>query len=81
MKCLKNDKNEVKRVSEEHALELLGKGWKFCPKSEWKKDRKPVVVASVPVPDEVIDPLKPRKVPGKKNAYREELKRKRRSQL
>ena len=37
MKCMKeNTTLEIKRVSDERALELSGKGWSFVPKSEWK---------------------------------------------
>ena len=38
MKCVQNSTtNEVKRVAEERAAELVQKGWKFVPKSAWKE--------------------------------------------
>jgi hypothetical protein len=37
MKCVKSNlDNEVRRVSEDRAINLVNKGWKFVPKSEWK---------------------------------------------
>ena len=36
MKCVKNASNEVRRVSEDRAKELVTKGWAYVPKSEWK---------------------------------------------
>lgn len=36
MKCVKNN-NEVRRVSDAVATELVAKGWSFCGKQEWKK--------------------------------------------
>lgn len=36
MKCVKNG-DEVRRVSEDRANELVKKGWQFCPKSLWKE--------------------------------------------
>jgi len=39
MKCVKKH-GEIKRVKNEVALEMVyNQGWKFCPKSEWKKLR------------------------------------------
>jgi hypothetical protein len=87
MKCVKSEKTgEIKRVSNEHAEELVSKGWSFIPKKEWKAFRTPVA----PIPSTGLTDLeklvaesgglKPKKIPGKKNAYREEL-RKKRSQL
>ena len=40
MKCVQNiTTKEVRRVSEDRALELFAKGtWKFVPKSMWKED-------------------------------------------
>ena len=40
MKCIKKNKI-VKRVSDEQAAHFTKElGWKYCPKSEWKKQRK-----------------------------------------
>ena len=37
MKCVQNTlTKEIKRVSNERAEELVGKGWNFVPKSQWK---------------------------------------------
>jgi hypothetical protein len=36
MKCVKNG-DKVSRVSEEIASKRVDKGWKYCPKSEFKK--------------------------------------------
>lgn len=39
MKTVKKE-NEIKRVSDELALEMVhNKGYMYCPKSEWKKVR------------------------------------------
>ena len=41
MKCVQSDlTKEIKRVSDERALELSVRGWSFVPKSEWKADPK-----------------------------------------
>ena len=38
MKCIKNIiTGEVKRVSDDRAMESLTKSWFFVPKSEWKQ--------------------------------------------
>jgi hypothetical protein len=38
MKCVHNtNTNEVRRVSEDRAIELTKQGWNFCPKSLWKE--------------------------------------------
>ena len=38
MKCVKNSKNEIIRVSDERAAALVEKsGYSYCPKKEWKK--------------------------------------------
>ena len=39
MKTVKKAK-VIKRVNDKQALELVKKGWKYCPKSEWKDLRK-----------------------------------------
>jgi hypothetical protein len=36
MKCIKNAKGEIRRVENDQAEGLIGKGWNYCPKSEWK---------------------------------------------
>jgi len=36
MKTIKKSK-EIKRVSDDNAAELTKKGWKYCPKSEWRE--------------------------------------------
>lgn len=37
MKCLQNTTTqEIRRVSEDRALELTQKGWAFAPKNAWK---------------------------------------------
>jgi len=36
MKTIKN-RDEVRRVSDRTAEELVDKGWKYCPKSEFKQ--------------------------------------------
>ena len=36
MKCVKKDEKVI-RVNDEEARKLVeSKGWKYCPKSEWK---------------------------------------------
>lgn len=40
MKCVKQG-DEVRRVSDDRADELIKKGWKFCPKLEWKQFNNP----------------------------------------
>ena len=36
MKCIKKDE-KIKRVTNEVASEEVKKGWKYCPRTEWKK--------------------------------------------
>lgn len=38
MKCIEKD-GEIKRVSDRRAAVLVGQGWVYCPKSEWKARR------------------------------------------
>lgn len=38
MKTIKN-KEEIRRVTDKQADDLTKRGWKFCPKSEWKVTR------------------------------------------
>ena len=38
MKCIKRNK-EIKRVSDAQAKTLTKEGWKYVPKSEWRKVR------------------------------------------
>lgn len=49
MKCIFNHiTNEIKRVSEERADELVAKGWTFCSKKRWKMEVRDIVkVAAV----------------------------------
>lgn len=54
MKCIKNG-NEVRRVTDEQATEMVAKGsWAYCPKSEWKvvKGSKATEVAEHAQPSE-----------------------------
>jgi hypothetical protein len=39
MKTVKKAK-VIKRVKDKQALELVKKGWAYCPKAEWKELRK-----------------------------------------
>lgn len=85
MKCVKNNTtNEIKRVSDTHAEELVNKGWAYIPKKEWKETVRKVAAApdALTLSDtpEVKKEPKPKKIPGKKQAYRESL-RKKRSQM
>ena len=81
MKCLKNSNTaEIKRVSDERATEMVATGnWAFIPKKEWKAIR-PTAVVAAKVEEEVLPNARPKKIPGKKHAYREEVKRKRYAQ-
>jgi hypothetical protein len=36
MKIIKKNKKIIK-IKDAEAAELVSKGWKYCPKSEWKK--------------------------------------------
>lgn len=36
MKTIVNKEKNYKRVSDSEASSLVGKTWKYCPKSEWK---------------------------------------------
>jgi len=39
MKCVKNEKGDIKRVSDEFAGDLVdNKGWVYVGKSEWKEN-------------------------------------------
>ena len=80
MKCVKHKTTgEIKRLSEERATALVGDGnWQFIPKKEWKLQRPVKAVVETAVQDLLVTgELKPRKIPGKKSAYREEKRRKR----
>ena len=35
MKCIKN-KDEMRRVRDDEAIEMVKKGWQYCKKSEYK---------------------------------------------
>jgi hypothetical protein len=39
MKTIKKN-DEIKRISDKEAPDMIGKGWKYCPKSEWKSIKK-----------------------------------------
>lgn len=80
MKCvLSATDNKITRVSDDRAsylVELAG-SHSFTSKKDWKNQRPVVIVATKEV-EEILTPgTKPKKVPGKKSAYREEVKRKR----
>ncbi len=47
MKCIKNG-SEIRRVSDQDAMDMVKNGWKYCPKHEWKnKGSKPVPTESI----------------------------------
>lgn len=50
MKCVTNNK-EVRRVSEDRALELVGNGWKFCSKKIWKESPNTTWVRNINIPN------------------------------
>lgn len=53
MKCIKNKKTgEIKRVTDEFAFNLEGKGWDYIPKSEWKKTTRPDIIVAEKVVNE-----------------------------
>ena len=57
MKCIKKG-DEVRRVKDQEAAELVAKGWKYCPKKEWKTPQSgqvKVVEAPEDQPEEVLD--------------------------
>lgn len=39
MKTIKRN-NEIKRVSDKEAMQLVKFGWEYCPKNLWKEGRK-----------------------------------------
>ena len=40
MKCIKKH-GKIKRVSDDQASDMVSeKGWEYCPKHEWKEQRK-----------------------------------------
>jgi len=42
MKTIKKN-NQIKRVKDEDAMDMVKRGWSYIPKSEWKANRvKPV---------------------------------------
>ena len=76
MKCVKKN-DDIKRVSDKYAEELVSKGWNYIPKKEWKIVRDSAKNKFVPT--ETTIPLVPeelakKKIPGKKHKQ-EELKR------
>jgi len=44
MKCIKKGKR-IERVSDKEAAESVREGWKYCPKSEWRKKTRTVPAA------------------------------------
>jgi hypothetical protein len=36
MKCVKSTTNEIRRIPDDRAAELITKGWAYAPKSAWK---------------------------------------------
>jgi hypothetical protein len=68
MKTIKRG-DEVKRVSEKEAMFFVRNGWNYCPKNEYKSDRKKSVkVDEVEVTNNISD--------KKKRKLRKENKRK-----
>ena len=60
MKCVKNGAGEIRRVQNDQAESLIGKGWNYCQKSEWKaKGSKHEPVA--PIEEDVIKVKKVKK--------------------
>jgi hypothetical protein len=72
MKTIKRG-DEVKRVSEKEAMFFVRNGWNYCPKSEWKVNRKTQTKPKVEVEElEVTDNISDKK----KRKMRKENKRK-----
>ena len=68
MKTIKKGET-IKRVSDSEAIFFTKNGWDYCPKTEWKKDRK--VKTNIPQ-EEVSDNISDKK----KRKMRKENKRK-----
>lgn len=74
MKTIRNKKtNEIQRVDNKTADNMVGVTWEFIPKSEWKKGR------SVPTEKQKEDVSKKEITKSKKQQSREKLKEKQRS--
>ena len=71
MKCVKSG-DQIKRVSDESAMELVKHGWAYCPKSEYKSLKKYGKAKTNDenvdnnVDPEKVEPKKPRKPRKKK---------------
>jgi hypothetical protein len=74
MKTIRNKKtNEIQRVDNKTADNMVGMTWEFIPKSEWKKTRE------VPTEKQKSDNSKKEVTKSKKQQSREKLKEKQRS--
>ena len=74
MKTIRNKKtNEIQRVDNKTADNMVGMTWEFIPKSEWKKTR------SVPTENQKAQDTKKEITKSKKQKSREKLKEKQRS--
>jgi hypothetical protein len=74
MKTIRNKKtNELLRVDNKTADNMVGNTWEFVPKSEWKKTRE------VPTEKQKVQDTKKEIAKSKKQQSREKLKEKQRS--
>jgi hypothetical protein len=74
MKTIRNKKtNEIQRVDNRVADNMVGITWEFVPKSEWKKTRE------VPTEKQKVQDSKKEVTKSKKQVSREKLKEKQRS--
>ena len=74
MKTIRNKKtNEIQRVDNKTADNMVGMTWEFIPKSEWKKTRE------VPTEKQKVQDSKKEITKSKKQQSREKLKEKQRS--
>jgi hypothetical protein len=73
MKTIRNKKtNEIQRVDDKTAHNMVGVSWEFIPKSEWKKTRE------VPSQKQKVENSKKEVAKSKKKVSREKLKEKQR---
>ena len=73
MKTIRNKKTqELQRVDDKLANQMVGITWEYCPKSEWKKTQEK------PTEKQVIDNTKKEKTLSKKQESRMKLKEKQR---
>jgi len=73
MKTIRNKKTqEIQRVDDKLANQIVGISWEYCPKSEWKKNREK------PTEKQVVDDEKKEKTLSKKQQNRMKLKEKQR---